>query len=153
MEIDEDCDDRDAHTSENDVTMHVNTYMEIVLRGRLHGYNGYSIFTPSGTINLLQSKQSHSIFPYESSDAIAPITPKLTRPQKRFRIEQKQSNIALDAPKMYKEATRSANLNEWKNAIDQELQALNDKIFVDFGLEGIEKRVHWNKMGFHYEFE
>nr|CCA21191.1 AlNc14C114G6482 [Albugo laibachii Nc14] len=109
MEIDEDVDDQDANAGEDDVSMDINTEMEIVPRGRLDGVTGSPTFAPSGTNHLLEMDKEE------------------TRPQKRFRIEQEQANAALDLPSTYKEAMRSADSDEWKKAIQQELQALKEK--------------------------
>ena len=112
MEIDEGFDDQDAHAGEDDVNMDINTEKEIVPRGTLDDFTGSPTFEPSGPNHLLESEPSHSIVPYEISDAIVPVDKEETRPQKRFRIEQKQVNAALDLPSTYKEAVRSADSDE-----------------------------------------
>nr|CCA26485.1 putative polyprotein [Albugo laibachii Nc14] len=127
MEIDEEFDDQDAHAGEDEVNMDINTEMEIVPRGRLDGFTGSLTFAPSGPNHLLESETSHSIAPYEISDDIVPVDIEETRPQKRFRIEQEQANAALDLPSTYKAAMRSSDSDEWRKAIQQELQALKEK--------------------------
>nr|CCA28090.1 AlNc14C1108G12780 [Albugo laibachii Nc14] len=87
MEIDEEFDEQDEHPGEDDANMDINTATEIVPRGRLDGFTGSRTFAPSGPNHLLESEPSHSIVPYEISDAIAPVDIEETRPQKRFRIE------------------------------------------------------------------
>nr|CCA17201.1 AlNc14C31G2899 [Albugo laibachii Nc14] len=88
----------DAHAGEDDVNTDINTEMEIVPAGRLDGFTGSPTFAPSGPNHHFESEPSHSITPYEFSDAIVPVDIEETRPQKRFRIEQEQANAALDLP-------------------------------------------------------
>ena len=88
--------------------MDINLATEIVPRGRLDGFTGSPTFAPSGPNHLLESEPSHSINPYEISDAIVPVDKGETRPRKRFRIIQELANAALDLPSAYKEAMWSA---------------------------------------------
>nr|CCA26638.1 AlNc14C397G11339 [Albugo laibachii Nc14] len=96
-------------------------------KGEIGWFYWFSDFAPSGPNHLLESEPSHSIVPYEISDAIVPVDIEEKRPQKRFGIEQEQANAALDLPSTYEEAIRSPDSNEWKKAIQQELQALKEK--------------------------
>lgn len=153
MEIDEEFDQQDEHPGEDDVSMDFNSATEIVPRGRLDGFTGSPTFAPSGPNHLLESEPSHSIVPYEISDAIIPVDIEETRPQKRFRIEQEQANAVLDLPSTYKEAMRSPDSDEWKKAFQTRARSTQGKGDLDTDFKDTTYEGHWNKMGFYSKSE
>jgi hypothetical protein len=76
------------------------------------------------------SEPSHALVPVESSNAIVPVTNdqnQAERQNKRNRIEYEHANAALETPSTYDDALKSVDSKMWKDAIDVELKALQEK--------------------------
>nr|CCA15709.1 putative polyprotein [Albugo laibachii Nc14] len=110
--INQECHDTEMEEAEEE--------RSIVPRGRQDGSNSSPIFSSyRSNAALLPGVNDQEIVPYEQSTALVPSN---NRPCKRYRNEYEQANVAL-------EADHSPEAEYWKQAIEDELSALNNKKF------------------------